>query len=548
MKKRKLIKLGRLALLGTLSAGIPGTGAAVNASLNNNRTNATSNSQPTVTPLPKPGINETTSKAKDKKDQLPKQQKAQDLKKETIDNDDASKEKKKSIKTKESQIKKDAKILNFTYFGPDTLNKKDISTVFSAFGQSKDKNVNWVKDITKFNEIKKSNSLNYAECKGPGLVESDKEFYAWDADSLLVWLQEKLNAVDNSNPTIINELECQFEKGYETSRGKWQKVVISANKFSSRYTGSFNFYYFVNESLNTLSKDFTNKNLVFDNTTIYAVNNYDVLLKLKEQNPSLNINNVHLAISTNQTAYIDWAVKNTNGTYTTNNNIGVYSNSTNVEWEKFWNPVNGTYGNDQYKIALVPNDGSWIYDSNQSPIEFNIKINKPSVQNETAFKNAWKNLSNVVYRIAPDSENVVAKFKEMLLNTKLFSKLVFTNNSCQIIVNDDNTVTLSLNDLNPYYAPANISYSLAQTKLIDLKEELTNINYNYVFVQTPSKLEVLLFTENFLRFNSSPIRISENEVDVEITNDTIKFTILENSSHFKQGSFSFNYQIANANK
>lgn len=401
---------------------------------------------------------------------------------------------------------------------------------------------------------------------GEGFRDPIKRNFVWNKENLLYYLQQIYNQATSSSTShrsLVNELDVTFQANYDQSVGynKWQKVTISAQSGSVNYTGSFDYYFYLDKSdvVRTLADDFKDNSITLNVLEGYEENyapSYAEMLKgikLTATNENLNINAVHVEYTTNRTTWTILPTTRSESVWGTNESL----------WLSLWNPEKASYGDitseeKTFGLRLAPNTFSAY--AGCDPIEFSISFARKNITEETGWQSTWNSTTAHEFIVNPDEGNFKTVMAQEYGETAFYSKLntekagncwSFTN----VGSNGEFAITTST---NPYYSPiskddAGVDATKLQFKYTILNKENFNTLYQSYFTgfdnfyQKPNVNDVISVVKANMAAQSKTDDIYWSEVTITITETstaggTITVSVV-NSLHYTGTNFTVNYAL-----
>ncbi len=460
----------------------------------------------------------------------------------------------------------------------NTEEKTDIKTVFSKLTSV------WKEDVSIGSDpvMTNDNCFGGAKFQGEGLREGAKNVI-WSKDSLLYYLQQQINTVDEDNKSMVNELTVTFQNNYDKNDAynKWQEVTLAAMQHSTNYTGSVKFYFYLDKTdqIRSLSEDFTNTDI--DMTTDEYANNFapsnaQILKAIKDKNENLNTNSVHiqycLNISESTPTWTDWAeFDESSGSYKTARQAGVNGADAEIaeNWKSLWN-TNGYYGRKTnettitYALRLIPNPQFSVYSQEPNGVEFTIVFTRPFVyddENWQSGENIWSYSNSHQYIVDPDTGNFKTTFTQYYSDIEsfpFFEKLNTITDSWYFKkTTKDNKLyaQIVMNQSNPYYASLSDSLDTSNTKLFFEYTLLNKIDFKSTyetlipeggleFYTDPSDADIISFFEYKIsqQTDLSPIFWQEVTIAIDKTNKKITLSV-PNSLHYQGDPLEIAYRL-----
>lgn len=454
--------------------------------------------------------------------------------------------------------------------------KTDIISVFSKLST-------WASDVAQGASpaMTAENCLNGEVFTGAGIRESNKNF-VWDADNLLYYLQQQVNAVETTtaNPAIVNELDVVFQPNYNTDQAnnKWQKVTISANQHSVNYSGSINLYYYLDKTdyKRDLSTDFTNTEIDMSAmdayASVYAPTNTQILNAIKSKNSNLNINSAHIQYCLDTTAatpnWVDWATFDAaTGSYKTTNTAGVNGTAADeTNWFSLWSTA-GHYGRTAAEkstlkgaLRLISNSQiSSCYPQNSS-VEFSITFARPFIYDQQGWgsSTAWGKDKKHEYIVTPDERNFKTTFVQAYGDgttypwfTKL-NKLPDSWSFTKVSVDSKLYANFQMDGTNPYFAAFTSEASKKNHFLYEVKSKIDFAatygkfwpTEGVSFYAHPTQNDVVSYLTYMIAKDTSVDPVYWAEVTISINTSTKTITLsVRNSLHYNDSDLTLTYTI-----
>ncbi len=354
--------------------------------------------------------------------------------------------------------------------------------------------------------------------------------------TLLQFLNEQIkkNHIYEPYPKLTSkDIDVNYIKPIDSNKKNvWVGIEISGNSKTANYFGSFMFYYYVADSATkakaravkterSLKQDFSNNDISYETTKILnkkkSIGEKTLLEAIKSLNPNVDIESIKIQFNDQSNNWVDWADDDSINTF------GVHGNNPKL-FQKLWNQDQQCYAG----LRLTPITNNIVYNE-QEPINFTLKLYRPNI-NDIIVEKGFVYQTN--FKIVPDHQNIETMLREYFAGTKLLemSRAYPEGVNFQIETHNKNktqTLSMSINDKLPYYSSNadpptyKIMWWSNQTNEIDFCEKYIKPNmFDGLFYQKPEVDEVIGIITSL---NKSE-KIYWKEINVSITNDTIRFT------------------------
>lgn len=219
-------------------------------------------------------------------------------------------------------------------------------------------------------------------------------------------------SIHSSNVDVINDIDIAIPSS--PTDLQWLTITITAKLKSRLYTGTFNFYVYIqNSEHGNLNNDFNVRAIDLSSTTgVYSVNDVSLFNAIQNTTSGANNNN---NLDTNA-ILLKYNPTGAGGSFVNWNwgsgNFGIGTTGVNqTESLKCW-----VIDNDQYENIQIAPDPTNPYYAGQTPINFTLKLYRSPLKDATGYSTDKSNWTGIFYA-TPTENNYFTAF-DTLFDTK----------------------------------------------------------------------------------------------------------------------------------